>query len=353
MKARSRLSQVRSTEDSWHQRPLTAVCAALMATPTASRIRRRATTRSTGTGRLPRPWLRPPQGSLPLVESRSGRAWLYNGPGAQSSDDRPRGGSGYAARSIVVTTLVIDGRFGVLENPNWQGGSTGASRPRSVPRHSPEISVTATIDVAPYHSAPVVAGGPARPDAAHHDASDRIDQGAPRGRRRDARRHETEQRAQRRTTSDHQPERQGGRDDLPPVGGVGHLDGLDDVLVEGVRRGDELTHPLVGRQQHAVAGGVLDHHVGEGAPGRVVPAADDDADTARAADAGDAAGEALADATRPHSCTRPAGSTPSAASPRATPARSSSERFWLSFAFASTEETASSTPTIGRRFLSM
>lgn len=59
--------------------PLSAACAAWMASPTAIRIRRRATTRSTGTGRLPHLWQLPPRCSLPLVQSRSGRAWSYNG----------------------------------------------------------------------------------------------------------------------------------------------------------------------------------------------------------------------------------------------------------------------------------
>ena len=210
--------------------------------------------------------------------------------------------------------------FGVLEKPNWQGGSTGASAtqvgaaPRPLDpgdRHAPTSRRTTrrrSLPAVPRVRTPRIT------TRATGSTS-----GAPRGRGRHARRHEAEQGAQRRTTSDHQAERQGGRDDLPPVGGVGHLDRLDDVLVEGVRRGDELAHPLVGREEHAVARGVLDHHVGERAPGRVVPAADDDPHPAGAAHAGDAAGEALADPTGPHSCTRLAGSMPSAARPRATP----------------------------------
>ena len=44
-----------------------------------------------------------------------------------------------------------------------------------------------------------------------------------------------------------------------------------------------------------MAGGVLEHDVGEAAPGRVVPATHDDTCAAGAADPGDASGEALAD----------------------------------------------------------
>ena len=166
-------------------------------------------------------------------------------------------------------------------------------------------------------------------------------------------RHEGERRTQRRTASHHQAEGQRGRRDLPAVGRVRDRHGLEHLLVEGVGRRDEVTHPLVGREQHAVTRGVLDHDVREPTPRRVVPATHDHADAAHAADAGDPAGEALPHPTRLHGATSPAGSRPSAARPAATPARSSSDRFWLSLAFASTDETTTSTPTIGRRFLSM
>ncbi len=255
-------------------------------------------------------------------------------------------------RSIVVTTLVTDGRAGVEEKPKWQGGSTGASEPRSVPRHAPETDVTATTEVAPYHSLrslPAVprvrtprmttrATGSTRPHQAGAVAT--RDGTRPRASPSGVRPPTT-----RRSDSE-------GVVDLPPVGRVHHRHRLDDLLVEGVGRGDEVAHLLRRGEEDAVARGVLEHHVGERSPRPVVPAADDDADAGRAADAGDPAGEALADAGLTPT-TRRAGSRPSAVSPDATPARSASERFWLSFAFASTDETTSSTPTMGRRFFSM
>ena len=241
-------------------------------------------------------------------------------------------------------------------------GRAGEAEPaRRVHRHErPQVRTSpATGDRGDRHDRrravplpPVVAGRPAGAHAAQHDTGDGVDDGAPGRRRREAARDRGEQCAQRRTTTGHQPQRERRCRHLPAVGGVLDRDRLDDVLVEGVGRRDEVAHPLRRRQEHPVAGGVLDHHVGEGTPGRVVPAADDDAYAAGAAHAGDAAAEAFADAGPGHGATSPSGSRPSAARPVATPARSSSERFWLSLALASTEETRSSTPTMGRRFLS-
>src|SRR5690606_20561550 len=54
---------------------------------------------------------------------------------------------------------------------------------------------------------------------------------------------------------------------------------------------------LVRGDQHAVAGGVLDHHVGEGAPGPVVPAPHDEAYATGGAHPRDAAGEAFPTST--------------------------------------------------------
>ena len=115
-----------------------------------------------------RPRTRPPRASAAADQSHAARR---PGPWAVR-----RVACSYGDRSIVVTTLVTDGRFGVLENPNRQGGSTGASRPRSVPRHSPAISVTATHRRRAVPLPPVVAGRPPCPDAAHHHPGHRIDE---------------------------------------------------------------------------------------------------------------------------------------------------------------------------------
>ena len=50
---------------------------------------------------------------------------------------------------MVVTTSVTDGRRGVEENPNRQGGSTGARAPRGMPSSAPVMAVTACTSVAP------------------------------------------------------------------------------------------------------------------------------------------------------------------------------------------------------------
>ena len=51
--------------------------------------------------------------------------------------------------TMVVTTSVTEGRRGVEENPNRQGGSTGRSSPRSAPSKVPSSPVTARTSVAP------------------------------------------------------------------------------------------------------------------------------------------------------------------------------------------------------------
>jgi hypothetical protein len=78
-------------------------------------------------------------------------------------------------------------------------------------------------------------------------------------------------------------------EDAPAVDGDGH----DPDVVEGVGGRDEVGDPFVRREQDAVAVGPLDHRVGEGTVGAVVPDAHDDAGAARGAEAGDVSVEAL------------------------------------------------------------
>jgi hypothetical protein len=56
-----------------------------------------------------------------------------------------------------------------------------------------------------------------------------------------------------------------------------HLHGPGHHLVEGVRLLQQVCHPAIGSEQHAVPAPVLDHHVGELAPGAAPPPPHDDA----------------------------------------------------------------------------
>jgi len=51
--------------------------------------------------------------------------------------------------TMVVTTSVTDGRFGVEEKPNRQAGSTGARSPSGMPSSKPVSAVTVRRSVAP------------------------------------------------------------------------------------------------------------------------------------------------------------------------------------------------------------
>ncbi len=190
----------------------------------------------------------------------------------------------------MVTRSVTDGRGGVEEKPNRGGGSTGASRPRSVPSKWPDGGGDRAVARGAVPLA-AVAGLAAGPDAPERQPGDGVGGGAPPRRAGDGARHEREQPAEGGTAAEGEAQVERGGPD-PPGATVGeHGERLEPDLVELVGGGDEAGDVAVGREEHAVAGRRLDHRVGEGAQRGLEPVPDHHADAGGGADAGDVAPE--------------------------------------------------------------